>query len=60
MNTDKKGKTPAEKKVTTPKNKGISAATLDSITKPATSAAKAKAGRGLTNEGTNVVYNEER
>ncbi len=60
MKDDKKAKEPVNQQADKTKKKGISAATLDVITKPATGAAKAKAGRGLTNEGTNVVYDEER
>lgn len=60
MKTDKQANAPVKKNAATTKKKVTSAAALDSIIKPATGAAKAKAGRGLTNEGTNVDYNEER
>ncbi len=42
------------------KGKPTSAATLDNIITGAVEHVKAKSGKGLPNEGTNVDYNEER
>ena len=40
--------------------KGSTAASINNIITSAAGNVKAKSGRGLTNEGTNVDYNEER
>ena len=42
------------------KGKTTSAAAIDNIITGAVDSVKAKSGRGLANEGTNVDYNEER